>query len=114
MGLLPILFDKCKINKQINKSLKRGKSIFAQSSFLNDNNMDSKYYEKLDKTPEYKKKELYTKTILVGGVEAKQSLENLEFLIGKQTYNEGNGDIMNENEGVNISNMDSILENNKG
>lgn len=107
MGLLPILFDKCKINKQINKSLIKKKSIFTQSSFLN-NNPDSRDF---DKTPEYKKKELYTKTIIVGGVEAKQSLENLEFLIGKHTYNEGNGDLMNE--GVNISNMDSVLENTK-
>jgi len=108
MGLLPLLFDKCKINKQINKSYIKKKSIFTQSSFLNNNNTDSRDF---DKTPEFKKKELYTKTIIVGGVEEKQSLENLEFLIGKQTYNEGNGDLINE--GVNISNRDSVLENTK-
>jgi hypothetical protein len=107
MGLLPILFDKLNLNKKINKSYLKKKSLFSQSLFLS-NNSDRKDYEK---TPEFKKKELYTKTIIVGGLEAKHSLENLEFLIGKQTFNEGNGDLLNE--GANISNMDSMIENKK-
>jgi hypothetical protein len=90
MGVLPIIFDKCNFNKKINKTFLKKKSLFSQSLFLTSDKRD------YDKTPEFKKKELYTKTIIVGGLEAKNSLENLEFLIGRQTLTETAVDLLGE------------------
>ena len=94
MGWLPILYDKCKLNKRINKTFLQKKSLFTQSLFsISDNKFESQE----DSLPDYiKNKKLYSKTILVGGLETKNSLENLEFLIGKQTLVEPN--MMNQND----------------
>ena len=82
LGWLPVFFDKCGLNKKINKKFLKRKSLFTQSLFSFQNDVD--HYP-----PYIKNRELYSKTIIVGGLEAKNSLENLEFLIGQQTLNDG-------------------------
>jgi hypothetical protein len=79
LGLVPFIFEKCNLNLHIHKNFYKKKSLFTQSLF-------SYNPQREDDFPKYlKNKDLYSKTILVGGVEAKGSLENLEFIMGKQT-----------------------------
>ena len=84
LGFLPLLFEKMNLNKSYFNKLQKKPSLFTQSLF-------SIYNSKEDNYPNYiKNKELYSKSIIVGGVEAKRSLENLEFIMGKQTLTDQN------------------------
>ncbi len=81
LGLVPFIFEKCNLNRRIHKNLYKKKSLFTQSLFSYNPQRENE-----EDFPNYiKNKKLYSKTILVGGVEAKRSLENLDFIMGKQT-----------------------------
>jgi len=82
MGVLPLLFDKCNFNRKIHKAFLKKKSLFQRSLFSMSKN------DNVDLPNYIKNKELYSKSIIVGDFEAKNSLENLEFIIGKQTLEE--------------------------
>ena len=88
--MLPLVFEKCKLNRHINRSYLKKKSLFTQSLFSFNMSKD----DHIANLPSYiKNKELYNKSIIVGGLEAKRSLENLEFIMGKQTLTENNNEL---------------------
>lgn len=83
MGWLPIIFEYCHLNKRLNYEYKKKPTLFSHSYLLYND-------EKISNARENEKKKLYSETILVENLEAKHSLENLDFLYGRQTLVDAN------------------------
>lgn len=97
MGYIPLLFHKIRLNQNITP-LKKTKSLLFSSSILSygkgedfritDNVLQNKDFRKdLNNTKE-NRKDLYIRSILVGGVDPKTKDDRLEFLLSKETYNQ--------------------------
>ena len=67
--------------------------------FSNFSELENKQTKQRKVSPDYlKKKQIYSQTILVGGFEAKNTQENLDFLLGKNTLIEDNNTLNEKKE----------------
>jgi hypothetical protein len=84
---------------------------FSKDDFANrfSNTTDFENNEgenKKNAPPDYlKNRQIYSKTILVGGFETKQTQENLEFLLGKNTLIDDNPELANDNKRDSLLNL---------
>ena len=87
MGFIPLLFQKLNLNKNT-KPLMKSKSLLFSSSILSyKKGGDFKSTENISQDKEMRNN-LYSQSILVGGVDPKTKDDRLEFLLSKQTYNQ--------------------------
>lgn len=87
MGFIPLLFQKLKLNQNPRVHLKSKSLLFSSSILSYKKGNDFKSADNLMQD-KLKKNNLYSQSILVGGVDPKTKDDRLEFLLSKQTYNQ--------------------------
>ena len=97
MGYIPLFFHKIKLNQNITPQ-KKTKSLLFSSSILSfdkggdfritDDGLQNKDPRRDTVITKDNRKDLYIRSILVGGVDPKTKDDRLEFLLSKETYNQ--------------------------